>query len=53
MCSSSTTVKATAGWPANWVNTEAITMVIGPVGPDICAGVPPNKDANRPTQMAP
>ena len=28
-------------------------MVIGPVGPEICAGVPPNSDANRPTQTAP
>ena len=53
MCSIRTTVKPTAGWPANWVNTEAMTMVIGPVDPDICAGVPPNSEANGPTQMAP
>jgi len=28
-------------------------MVIGPVGPETCALVPPKRAANRPTQMAP
>jgi hypothetical protein len=31
----------------------AMTTVMGPVGPDTGAGVPPNSAANRPTKMAP
>jgi hypothetical protein len=48
-----TTVKAIAGSSPNCVNRDAETMVMGPVGPEICVGVPPNSAANRPTQMAP
>ena len=48
-----TTVKAMAGSWAYWVTTAAMTTVMGPVGPDTCAGVPPNRAANRPTKMAP
>ena len=39
--------------PANSVNTVAITTVIGPVGPEICEGVPPNRAAKKPTIIAP
>ena len=31
----------------------AITTVIGPVGPEICDGVPPNSAAKKPTIIAP
>ena len=31
----------------------AITTVIGPVGPDTCAGAPPDKAAKKPTKIAP
>ena len=34
-------------------NTVAITTVMGPVGPEICEGVPPNKAAKKPTKIAP
>ena len=30
-----------------------MTTVIGPVGPEICDGVPPNRAAKKPTKMAP
>ncbi len=50
---SMTTVKATAGSAANCVKMVAETTVMGPVGPEICDGVPPNSAANSPTQIAP
>ena len=31
----------------------AITTVIGPVGPEICVGVPPKKEAKNPNMIAP
>ena len=34
-------------------NIDAITTVIGPVGPEICVEVPPNKAAKKPTIIAP
>ena len=34
-------------------NTPATTSVIGPVGPVICTGVPPNTAATMPVAMAP
>ena len=33
--------------------TVAITTVIGPVGPEICEGVPPKRAAKKPTKIAP
>jgi hypothetical protein len=39
--------------PPYWVKTVAATIVIGPVGPEIWLGVPPNKAAKKPTQIAP
>ena len=35
------------------VKMSAITTVIGPVGPEICDGVPPNNAAKKPTNIAP
>jgi len=32
---------------------QAITTVMGPVGPEACAGVPPNSAAKKPTKIAP
>jgi hypothetical protein len=29
------------------MNTHAVTIIIGPVGPAICAGVPPKKSPLR------
>ena len=37
---------------ACWVTTTAMAMVIGPVGPLICEGVPPNTAAKNPTAIA-
>ena len=48
-----TTVKAMAGWWAYCVISAALTTVIGPVGPETCAGVPPKSAAKKPTKMAP
>jgi len=50
---SMTTVKAIAGLPAYWVTIAAMTTVMGPVGPEICDGVPPNTEAKNPMAMAP
>ena len=47
-----TTVKATAGWRAYLATTAAMITVMGPVGPDTCAGVPPKSAAKKPTTMA-
>ena len=48
-----TTVKAIAGCSANCITTAVMTTVIGPVGPETWAGVPPNTAAKKPTKMAP
>ena len=53
-----TTVKATARplsglFSTTLAKTVAITTVIGPVGPEIWAGVPPHKAAKNPTITAP
>ena len=37
----------------NSIKIKATITVIGPVGPDICLGVPPNKEAKNPTNIAP
>ncbi len=36
-----------------WVKIAAITTVMGPVGPDTWAGVPPHSAAKKPTKIAP
>ena len=38
---------------SKYKNIDATTTVIGPVGPVICVGVPPNKAAKKPTIIAP
>ena len=48
-----TMVKAVARSWAYRVTIAAMAIVIGPVGPDICAGVPPNAAAKNPTATAP
>ena len=47
------TVNAIPGSCAYWVISAAVTTVIGPVGPETCAGVPPNSAAKKPTKIAP
>ena len=42
-----------SGLKLNSIKIKATITVIGPVGPDICLGVPPNKDAKNPTNIAP
>ena len=39
--------------PLSDAKTPAKTTIIGPVGPDICDGVPPNRAAKKPTNIAP
>ena len=56
-----TTVKASAAPRAGssgnmavyWVKIAAMTTVMGPVGPETWAGVPPKRAAKKPTKMAP
>ena len=47
-----TMVKASGRVLACWVTMTAMAMVIGPVGPEIWEGVPPNTAAKKPTAMA-
>jgi hypothetical protein len=46
-------VNASARLVAWLATTAAVTTVIGPVGPETWAGVPPNRLAKKPTAMAP
>ena len=39
--------------PLRDAKTPAKTTIIGPVGPEICEGVPPNRAAKKPTNIAP
>ena len=50
---STTTVKASARLDAWLVTMTAMATVMGAVGPEICARVPPNTDAKKPTAIAP
>ena len=47
-----TMLNASAMFPACCVTTTAMATVIGPVGPEICEGVPPKTAAKKPTAMA-
>lgn len=38
---------------ANRATIPAVTTVIGPVGPVICDGVPPNRAAKKPQKILP
>ena len=48
-----TIVNASGRLPAWLATTAPMTTVMGPVGPDTCAGVPPNNAAKKPVAMAP
>ena len=48
-----TMVKAAARSWAYRVTIAAMAIVIGPVGPEICEGVPPNTAAKNPAATAP
>lgn len=39
--------------PVYWTKMAAITTVIGPVGPETWAGVPPERAAKKLTKMVP
>ena len=45
--------KTTSRFLSKYKYIEATTTVIGPVGPVICVGVPPNNAAKNPTIIAP
>jgi len=46
-------VNAIAGSLAKCITMAVMTTVMGPVGPDTCAGVPPKTAAKKPTIIAP
>ena len=48
-----TIVATSARLSACWVTMTAVVIAVGPVGPDICAGVPPSTAAKNPTTIAP
>ena len=48
------TIAKASAMLSEWLATiTAMATVIEPVGPDMSARVPPNKAANRPTEIAP